>query len=48
MFRKKTLQVAPEPEGSSCHLPLEQSNPSIPAGGEGAPGKARRWKCPAF
>ncbi|KAG6922473.1 hypothetical protein G0U57_002302 [Chelydra serpentina] len=48
MFRKKTLQVAPEPEGSSCYLPQEQSGPSVPAGGEGAPGRARRWKCPAF
>ncbi|CAM2100788.1 unnamed protein product [Caretta caretta] len=48
MFRKKALQVAPEPEGSSCHFPQEQRGPSIPAGGEAAPGQARRWKCPAF
>ncbi|KAG6920781.1 hypothetical protein G0U57_013839 [Chelydra serpentina] len=48
MFRKKALQVAPEPEGSSCHLPQERSGPSVPAGGEGAPGQARKWKCPAF
>ncbi|XP_044853468.1 uncharacterized protein LOC123355256 [Mauremys mutica] len=48
MFRKKALKVAPEPEGSSCHLPQEQSGPSVPAGGEGAPGRTRRWKFPAF
>ncbi|CAM2105852.1 unnamed protein product [Caretta caretta] len=48
MFRKKALQVAPEPEGSSCHLPKEQSSPSFPAGGEAAPIQARRWKCPGF
>ncbi|XP_043352943.1 uncharacterized protein LOC122456603 [Dermochelys coriacea] len=48
MFRKKALQVAPEPEGSSCHLPKGQSNPCVPAGGEAAPVQARRWKCPAF
>ncbi|XP_043363055.1 uncharacterized protein LOC122458488 [Dermochelys coriacea] len=41
-------QVAPEPEGSSCHLPKEQSGPSVPTGGKGAPSRARRWKCPAF
>ncbi|XP_039367848.1 uncharacterized protein LOC120389382 [Mauremys reevesii] len=48
MFRKKALKVAPEPEGSSCHLPQEQSGPSVPAGREGAPGRTRRWKFPAF
>ncbi|XP_044866281.1 uncharacterized protein LOC123366702 [Mauremys mutica] len=48
MFRKKALQVVPEPEGGSCHLPQEQSGPSVPAGGEEAPSRARRWKCPAF
>ncbi|XP_050816301.1 uncharacterized protein LOC127054265 isoform X1 [Gopherus flavomarginatus] len=48
MFRKKALQVAPEPVGSSCHLPQEWSGPSVPTGGEGAPGRARRWKSPAF
>ncbi|XP_043399871.1 uncharacterized protein LOC122465235 isoform X2 [Chelonia mydas] len=48
MLRKKALQVAPEPEGSSCHLPQEQSGPFVPSGGEGVPGRARRWKRPAF
>ncbi|XP_065431559.1 uncharacterized protein LOC101953893 [Chrysemys picta bellii] len=48
MFRKKALQVAPEPEGSSCHLPQEQSGPSVPAGGEAAPSQVRKWKCPTF
>ncbi|XP_043399876.1 uncharacterized protein LOC122465237 [Chelonia mydas] len=41
-------QVAPEPEGSSCHLPQEQRCPFVPSGGEGAPGRARRWKRPSF
>ncbi|KAG6930634.1 hypothetical protein G0U57_003200, partial [Chelydra serpentina] len=48
LLRKKALQVAPEPEGSSFRLPKEQSSPSVPAGGEAAPIQARRWKCPAF
>ncbi|XP_050791568.1 uncharacterized protein LOC127041580 isoform X2 [Gopherus flavomarginatus] len=48
MFRKKALQAAPEPVGSSCHLPQEHSGPTVPNGGEGALGRARRWKCPAF
>ncbi|KAG6921099.1 hypothetical protein G0U57_010343, partial [Chelydra serpentina] len=48
MFRKKALQVAPEPEGSSRHLPQEQSSPSVAAGAEAAPSQARRWKNPAF
>ncbi|XP_073195540.1 uncharacterized protein [Lepidochelys kempii] len=48
MLRKKALQVASEPEGSSCHVPKEKSSPFIPSGGEGAPGRARRWKRPAF
>ncbi|XP_043352979.1 uncharacterized protein LOC122456609 isoform X2 [Dermochelys coriacea] len=48
MFKKKALQVAPEPEGSSCHLPKGQSNPCVPTGGEAAPVQARRRKCPAF
>ncbi|XP_043384838.1 uncharacterized protein LOC119567453 isoform X1 [Chelonia mydas] len=48
MVRRKALQVAPEPEGSSCHLPKGQSKPCVPAGGEAAPVQARRRKCPAF
>ncbi|XP_073192847.1 uncharacterized protein [Lepidochelys kempii] len=48
ILRKKALQVAPEPEGSSCHLSQEQSGPFVPSGGEGVPGRARRWKRPAF
>ncbi|XP_050781944.1 uncharacterized protein LOC127035712 [Gopherus flavomarginatus] len=48
MFRKKALQAAPEPVESSCHLPQEPSGPTVPNGGEGARGRARRWKCPAF
>ncbi|XP_039383283.1 uncharacterized protein LOC120399255 [Mauremys reevesii] len=48
MLRKKALQVVPESEGSSCHLPREEIGPFIPDGGEGAPSRARRWKCPAF
>ncbi|CAM5098444.1 unnamed protein product [Natator depressus] len=48
MFRRKALQVTPEPEGSSCRLPKGQSKPCVPAGGEAAPVQARRRKCPAF
>nr|XP_048674481.1 maestro heat-like repeat-containing protein family member 1 [Caretta caretta]XP_048674482.1 maestro heat-like repeat-containing protein family member 1 [Caretta caretta] len=48
MLRRKALQVAPEPEGSSCHLPKGQSKPCVPAGGEAGPVQARRRKCPAF
>ncbi|CAM2101774.1 unnamed protein product [Caretta caretta] len=48
IFRKKALQMTPEPEGSNCHLPNGQSNPCVPAGGEAAPVQARWRKCPAF
>ncbi|CAM2094967.1 unnamed protein product, partial [Caretta caretta] len=48
MLRRKALQVAPEPEGSSCRLPKGQSKPCVPAGGEAGPVQARRRKCPAF
>ncbi|XP_044889094.1 maestro heat-like repeat-containing protein family member 7 isoform X1 [Mauremys mutica] len=47
-FRRKALQVAPEPSGRSGHLPKGQSHLSVPAGGEAAPMQARRRKFPAF
>ncbi|XP_039350166.1 uncharacterized protein LOC120374485 [Mauremys reevesii] len=47
-FRRKALQVPPEPSGRSGHLPKGQSHLSIPAGGEAAPIQARRRKFPAF
>ncbi|XP_039398761.1 uncharacterized protein LOC120407318 [Mauremys reevesii] len=47
-FRRKALQVPPEPSGRSGHLPKGQSHLSVPAGGEAAPIQARRRKFPAF
>ncbi|KAG6921827.1 hypothetical protein G0U57_005056 [Chelydra serpentina] len=48
MLGKKAVQMAPEPVGSCCRIPQEESGPPVPADGEAACGQAKRWKCLAF